>query len=80
MVCAACLSQLARVPFLRRRGVLSVLGAARCLLGVLIAWFFFFLVGQRLLALPTAVHEGTLWHVPWLDRESPASDPTRDGR
>lgn len=37
--------------------------AAQCLAGVLLAWFFFYLIGETLLALPTSFHEGTLWRM-----------------
>jgi hypothetical protein len=33
-------------------------------LGILIAWFFFFLIGESLLKLPDSFHEGTLWQAP----------------
>lgn len=36
---------------------------AQCSLGILIAWYFFFLIGQSLLKLPNSFHEGTLWQV-----------------
>jgi hypothetical protein len=35
----------------------------------LIAWFFFFLIGESLLKLPATFHEGTLWRVSWMDKE-----------
>jgi hypothetical protein len=38
------------------------------LLGLLVAWFFFYLIGESLLALPTTFHEGSLWQVNWLDK------------
>jgi hypothetical protein len=37
------------------------------LLGLLLAWFFFYLLGESLLALPTSFQEGTLWHANWAD-------------
>jgi hypothetical protein len=37
-------------------------------MGILMAWFFFFLVGRTLMELPESFHEGTLWKVPWLER------------
>jgi hypothetical protein len=38
-------------------------------LGLVLAWFFFFLIGDGLSALPDSFHNGTLWHVEWLDRK-----------
>jgi hypothetical protein len=37
------------------------------MLGVLAAWFFFYLIGEALLALPTSFHEGTLWQSRWFE-------------
>jgi hypothetical protein len=60
-MCAACLRQLTRVPLLQRRGSAWLIRSAQCLLGLLLAWFFFYLAGEKLLALPSSFHEGTLW-------------------
>ncbi len=67
VICAACLAKLARIPLLRRRGFAGFIRAGQCLLGVMAAWFFFYLVGEILLSLPTAFHEGTLWKTNWLE-------------
>ena len=69
VVCAACLKKLARQPLNRRIAFARLLRFARCVLGVLIAWFFFFLIGEALLRIPASFHEGTLWQVNWLDKE-----------
>src|SRR5215831_9691951 len=69
MICAACLKKLAHVPLTRRRGFVTAMRLAQCAVGVLIAWFFFFLIGERLLRQPTSFHEGTLWQVPWFEKE-----------
>jgi len=63
VICAACLRKLARVPLLQRRGLAGVIRFCQCLLGLVLAWFFFYLVGESLLALPNSFHEGTLWQV-----------------
>lgn len=59
--CADCLRKIARVPLLQRKGFAGARYALQCLLGLLVAWFFFYLVGEALLALPSSFHEGTLW-------------------
>ena len=69
VVCTACLRKLARVPLLQRRGFASLLRLGQCVLGVMLAWFFFYLVGEGLLSLPASFHEGTLWKVHWWDSE-----------
>src|SRR2546421_13130199 len=67
IICAACLRKLARVPLLQRRGLAAVIGCGQCLLGVVAAWFFFYLIGEFLLSLPSSFHEGTLWQSDGLD-------------
>src|SRR5215471_16321453 len=69
VVCAACLKKLAGVPLTKRPAFVGLVRFTQCVLSILIAWFFFFLIGEGLLALPDAFHEGTLWHVPWSDRK-----------
>jgi hypothetical protein len=65
VVCAACLRKNTTVPLLKRRGVLGTFGVVRLVLGLVGAWFFFYLAGERLLTLPASFHEGTLWKVRW---------------
>lgn len=67
VICAACLRKLAPVPLTKRRAFIGLVRIGQCLVGVLLAWFFFYLLGETLLALPTSFHEGTLWRVNWLD-------------
>jgi hypothetical protein len=69
VICAGCLGKLARPPLLQRRGFAGTLRAGQFLLGLLAAWFFFYLLGESLLSLPNAFHEGTLWKSNWLDQE-----------
>ena len=69
VICAACLKKLARTPLLQRRGFASAVRVAQCLLGLLAAWFFFYLAGETLASLPNSFHEGTLWRVNWLEQE-----------
>src|SRR5436190_4931215 len=61
VVCAACLRKLARVPLFKRRGFARVLRAGQVLLGLLVAWLFFYLIGDGLLSLPDSFHQGELW-------------------
>jgi hypothetical protein len=69
IICASCLGKLMRVPLMKRRGLIGLRLVCQSLLGVIVAWFFFYLVGESLLALPTAFHEGKIWQTKWLDRE-----------
>ncbi len=61
VLCADCLRKLARVPLLQRGAFAGVLRLGICLVGLLSAWFFFYLIGEALLAVPDSFHEGSLW-------------------
>ena len=61
VVCSACLKKLARAPLARRPAFVRLFQFAQCLAGLVLAWFFFFLMGEILLKIPTTFHEGTLW-------------------
>jgi hypothetical protein len=67
LLCAGCLAALARVPLSRRAAV--PIGLLQCVLGLLLAWFCFYLIGERLLSLPASFHESVLWRAGWLDQE-----------
>lgn len=67
VLCAQCLAGLARIPLLKRAAF--PIRLAQCLLGIVLAWFCFYLIGESLLALPASFHEGTLWRAGWLDQE-----------
>jgi hypothetical protein len=65
VLCAACLSadadsvgfSLSRLSGLRRMMLF--------LLGTTLLWIFFYYLGQLLLSLPSAFHEGTIWEKGW---------------
>jgi hypothetical protein len=61
VICAACLKKLARSPFVKSRVFARILQLSHCLLGLLAAWFIFYLLGEALLAMPASFHEGTIW-------------------
>lgn len=69
VICAACLKKLVHVPLLQRRAFTSAARLGQCALAFMLAWFFFYLVGESLLALPASFHEGTLWQVHASDEE-----------
>ena len=62
VICAACLKKLAVSIPARRRKLTKLIRALQAGFGVVLVWLFFFLIGQALLALPSTVHEGTLWN------------------
>lgn len=67
VICAACLGQIVRARSLSRRTLAGFLHAGGGVLGLLAAWFFFYLVGEGLLKLPASFHEGTLWQTKWWE-------------
>jgi hypothetical protein len=69
VVCADCLKKLTHKPLTQRFALIPILRLAQCALGLLIAWYFFFLIGEGLVKLPDSFHEGTLWQAHWIDQE-----------
>ncbi len=61
ILCASCLALLLAPPAQRtqRLGSLSLL--VQSALALAIIWFFFFLIGRTLLAVPASFHEGKIW-------------------
>lgn len=68
VICAACLKQLSAPPRQRSPFWPGALLAGQCVLALLLAWFFFFFIGDWLLRLPASFHEATLWQVLWVDQ------------
>jgi hypothetical protein len=69
VLCASCLKKLTRKPLVQRFALARLLSVAQCIFGLLIACFFFFLIGRSLVNLPDSFHEGMLWQVNWLDQK-----------
>ena len=69
VLCSVCLKKRTQQPLTQRRVFARIFQVARCGLGILVAWYFFFLIGESLLKLPDSFHQGTLWQVHWIDRE-----------
>jgi len=69
VVCSACLKKLARAPLASRPVFVKMFRFAQCVAGLVVAWFFFFLIGESLLKIPASFHEGTLWKVNWMDQK-----------
>ena len=69
VICAACLKKLAQVPLTKRGGFAMVIRTAQFLFGFMLVWFFFHLIGESLLSLPSSFHEGTVWKSKTFDEE-----------
>jgi len=66
MLCSNCLlRQTGEDRKSARRWVQGLLLAGQGLFGFLLLWYAFYLVGQTLLAIPYAFHEGTIWQSGW---------------
>ena len=66
MLCSDCLGQLigsGRTGRRRWSGTLQV--GLQGVMGFVLLWYFFYLVGLLLLAIPHAFHEGTIWQNDW---------------
>jgi hypothetical protein len=69
VLCSACLKKLARVSLTRRPGFAAFLRLSQCAVGIVIVWFFFFLIGEKLSREPNTFHGQSLWRVPWLEQK-----------
>ena len=70
VLCAACLKKTVRTPLAQRLAFAKIFRLAQFGGAVLLAWFFFFLIGAGLLKLPNTFHAGTLWQAHETDVES----------
>jgi hypothetical protein len=68
VLCTACLRNRTMPQSTRRRSLAGFARGTQAVVGLLLAWFFFFLVGQGLVQLSDSFHEGTMWKVPWLQK------------
>lgn len=69
VLCAACLKKLAHVPLTQRPLFANIVRVFQCALAILLAWFFFFVIGEKLSREPNTFHKETFWRVPWIDQE-----------
>ena len=65
ILCAVCLRQLSQAADARRQPLRALGRAGLALAGLLTAALFFYSVGQLLLLIPAAYHDGTLWKSFW---------------
>lgn len=61
LLCAACLRKAAEVASPRSPRLAMLAQVGQWLAALVIAWLFFYVAGECLLALPDSFHEGTLW-------------------
>lgn len=61
VLCSSCLKKNARPPLAQGFAFAKIFRVLQFTVAILLAWFFFFLIGAGLLKLPDSFHEGTLW-------------------
>jgi len=61
LMCTPCLRRAARGRLRRGQAIVGVLRVAQFAAGVFALWFFFYCLGQALLSIPSAYHEGEVW-------------------
>src|SRR5712691_9584333 len=61
VLCASCLARVLRVEKKDRSALGSLVRGLMAVVGLLVAWWFFDLLGQGLMKIPASVHEGTVW-------------------
>jgi len=61
IICSACLKKIVARELRPRRSFAALLRPAAVFGGVLVAWFFFYLIGHLASALPTSFPAGTHW-------------------
>jgi hypothetical protein len=61
ILCASCLKRQTAPVERPKRSFAPFARASAAFCGLVVAWFFFYLIGRILLATPTQFHEGTVW-------------------
>lgn len=69
VLCTACLKKLVKRSTSRRSAFSMLLRLGQCVIGLVVAWFFFFLVGETLLRLPASFHSTDVWKAPWSEQQ-----------
>ncbi len=61
VICAGCLKKISRSAAAKKYNFASLGRLGLCLGSVLVAWLFFYWIGQGLLSIPAKFHDGTVW-------------------
>jgi hypothetical protein len=69
VICASCLKKIAAPRLANRRAFSILIRSVQLVFGVLVAWFFFFVVGEALLRIPASFHDTSVWQAPWVKTE-----------
>lgn len=69
VICSTCLRQLTARPETTRRSFAWSFPVGQLCLGLVLAWFCFYLFGASLLSIPSNYHEGSVWIDRWWKSE-----------
>ena len=61
LLCAGCLRRLLAPASPRTSRFDGILRLGMSVIGFALIWFFFFLIGRGLIAIPSSFHEGRIW-------------------
>jgi len=67
-ICASCLKNSSRTTASKRSRLIRWFASAGGITsGLLVTWFFFYVVGRNLIDAPDSFHEGTVWKTTLMD-------------
>lgn len=69
VLCASCLKKLVKPELANRRAFSVLMRAVQLAVGILVAWFYFFIIGEGLLRIPASFHDTSVWRAPWVNTE-----------
>ncbi len=65
VLCSACLDGLPDASKSKASPLGRLLPLVHGVSGIVLMWFFFYLVGWMLLSIPSSFHEGSIWRKDW---------------
>ncbi len=65
VICAACLKKITAAETTKRLSFAWAWPCVQLSLGLVIVWFFVYLLGAGLLSIPSSYHEGSVWIDNW---------------
>ncbi len=61
ILCAECLKMELKPEAVKGRSLAGLVRAAELCAGLILLWVSFYMLGQLLFAIPSEIHEGTIW-------------------
>lgn len=65
VLCARCLRKAAPVNKFKSTAYGGLIRLGQLAAGMIVMWVFFYYLGQALISLPSAFHEGNIWQIEW---------------